>query len=519
MNDTGLIGDVLEAYERLILDAMRGDHTLFTTADGIERLWEVSVPLLEAPPPVRLYQPGSWGPKSIHQLVAPPCLAPAIRAGPGGARRRLRSKPPARRQRALDAVQQSPFKVKSITYLERHSAMPDLFDPLVAGDLHLPNRIVMAPLTRCRAGGRVPNDLMARYYEQRASAGLILSEATSVTPEGVGYPDTPGIWSDAQVEGWKRVTDKVHRAGGRIALQLWHVGRISDPVYLDGQKPVAPSAIAAAGHVSLVRPMKAFETPRALETSELVRVVDAYRRGAVNAKAAGFDGVEIHGANGYLLDQFLQDKTNQRTDAYGGSIENRARLMLEVTDACIDVWGAGRVGMHLAPRRDAHDMGDSTPLETFGHVARELGKRKIAFICAREHLGEDRLGPQLKKDLRGRLHRQREYRQGRRPDGSRCRRGGCCGVRKALHRQPGPAGAVQDGRVPERTPARNLLRARVGRLHRLPSPRGLTSKSQGAFAEWSLLDRVMLYFSSPHLAPEPVATTSMWEQSGYLDDK
>ena len=279
--------------------------------------------------------------------------------------------------------------------------MPDLFDPLIAGDFHLPNRIVMAPLTRCRAGGRIPNDLMAQYYEQRASAGLILTEATSVTPEGVGYPDTPGIWSEAQVEGWKRVTDRVHRAGGRIALQLWHVGRISDPVYLGGEKPVAPSAIAAAGHVSLLRPMKAFETPRALETSELVRVVENYRRGAANAKAAGFDGVEVHGANGYLLDQFLQDKTNQRTDSYGGSIENRARLMLEVADACIDVWGAGRVGMHLAPRRDAHDMGDSTPLETFGHVARELGKRKIAFICAREHLGEDRLGPQLKKIFGG----------------------------------------------------------------------------------------------------------------------
>ncbi len=276
--------------------------------------------------------------------------------------------------------------------------MPSLFDPLVAGDLHLPNRILMAPLTRCRAtgGDRVPNPLMAEYYRQRASAGLILSEATSVTPQGVGYPDTPGIWSDAQVEGWKRITDTVHGAGGRMMLQLWHVGRISDPIYLNGDKPVAPSAIAASGHVSLVRPLKSYETPRALETSELARVVEAYRHGAENAKKAGFDGVEIHGANGYLLDQFLQDKTNQRTDAYGGPIENRARLMLDVTDACIDVWGPGRVGMHLAPRRDSHDMGDSNPLETFGYVARELGRRRIAFICAREHLGDDRLGPQLK---------------------------------------------------------------------------------------------------------------------------
>jgi 2,4-dienoyl-CoA reductase-like NADH-dependent reductase (Old Yellow Enzyme family) len=276
--------------------------------------------------------------------------------------------------------------------------MTTLFDPLKVGALDLPNRIIMAPLTRARATGegRVPNNLMVEYYVQRASAGLILTEATSVTPMGVGYADTPGIWSDEQVAGWKKITDAVHEAGGRIVLQLWHVGRISDPVFLNGEAPVAPSSIKPAGHVSLVRPIKDYETPRALSLEEIPGVVAAYRKGAENAKAAGFDGVEIHGANGYLLDQFLQDKTNQRTDAYGGSIENRARLMLEVTDACIEVWGADRVGMHLAPRRDAHDMGDSTPLETFGYVARELGKRKIAFICAREAIGPDSLGPQLK---------------------------------------------------------------------------------------------------------------------------
>jgi 2,4-dienoyl-CoA reductase-like NADH-dependent reductase (Old Yellow Enzyme family) len=281
--------------------------------------------------------------------------------------------------------------------------MSTLFDPIQIGALRLPNRIVMAPLTRARAGGagRVPNALMAQYYEQRASAGLILSEATSVTPMGVGYADTPGIWSDEQVEGWKLVTEAVHRAGGRIVLQLWHVGRISDPVFLDGQAPVAPSAIKPAGHVSLLRPMKGYETPRALALEEIAEVVAAYRKGAENAKKAGFDGVEVHGANGYLLDQFLQDKTNQRDDIYGGAIENRARLMLEVTDACIDVWGADRVGMHLAPRRDSHDMGDSTPLETFGYVARELGKRGIAFICAREAIGDDRLGPALKQAFGG----------------------------------------------------------------------------------------------------------------------
>ena len=281
--------------------------------------------------------------------------------------------------------------------------MTTMFDPIKVGALELPNRIVMAPLTRSRAvgGGRVPNALMAEYYVQRASAGLILSEATAVTPMGVGYADTPGIWSDEQVEGWKLVTDAVHKAGGRIFLQLWHVGRISDPVFLDGALPVAPSAIQPKGHVSLVRPKRDYATPRALETAEIPAIVAAYRKGAENAKKAGFDGVEIHGANGYLLDQFLQDSTNQRSDQYGGSVENRARLMLEVTDACIEVWGADRVGMHLAPRRDSHDMGDSDPAATFGYVARDLGKRKIAFICAREAVGEDSLRPLLKKAFGG----------------------------------------------------------------------------------------------------------------------
>jgi N-ethylmaleimide reductase len=281
--------------------------------------------------------------------------------------------------------------------------MTTLFDPIKIGAFELPNRIVMAPLTRARAvgAGRVPNALMAEYYAQRASAGLILSEATSVTPMGVGYADTPGIWSEEQVAGWKKVTEAVHAAGGRIVLQLWHVGRISDPVFLDGAAPVAPSAIKPAGTVSLVRPKREYATPRALETHEIAGIVAAYRQGAENAKRAGFDGVEVHGANGYLLDQFLQDSTNRRTDGYGGPIENRARLMLEVADACIDVWGADRVGMHLAPRRDSHDMGDSTPAETFGYVARELGKRGIAFIFAREAVGEDSLGPLLKKEFGG----------------------------------------------------------------------------------------------------------------------
>ena len=280
--------------------------------------------------------------------------------------------------------------------------MITLFDPVTIGAWDLPNRIIMAPLTRARAGAeRIPNALMAEYYRQRASAGLIISEATSVTPMGVGYADTPGIWSSEQVHGWQLVTEAVHQAGGRILLQLWHVGRISDPMFLNGALPVAPSPIAAAGHVSLVRPLKPFVTPRALELEEIPGVIAAYRQGAENAQRAGFDGVEIHGANGYLLDQFLQDKTNHRQDAYGGPVENRARLMLEVTDAVISVWGSERMGMHLAPRGDAHDMGDSNSPATFGYVARELGRRRIAFICARESLGENRLGPQLKTAFGG----------------------------------------------------------------------------------------------------------------------
>jgi 2,4-dienoyl-CoA reductase-like NADH-dependent reductase (Old Yellow Enzyme family) len=280
--------------------------------------------------------------------------------------------------------------------------MTTIFDPITLGDLQLPNRVIMAPLTRCRADeGRVPNAMMAEYYVQRATAGLIISEATSVTPLGVGYPDTPGIWSDAQVRGWSNVTKAVHAAGGRIVLQLWHVGRVSHTSYLNGEAPVAPSAIAAKGHVSLVRPLADYPTPRALELAEIADVVDAYRQGAENAKAAGFDGVEVHGANGYLLDQFLQSSTNQRTDAYGGSLENRARLMLEVTDAVVEVWGAGRVGVHLSPRADAHDMGDDNLSETFTYVAKELGKRGIAFICSREHEASDSLGPQLKKAFGG----------------------------------------------------------------------------------------------------------------------
>src|SRR5690606_1316384 len=269
----------------------------------------------------------------------------------------------------------------------------------------LPNRIVMAPLTRCRAGeGRVPTAMTAEYYKQRSSAGLIIAEATSISPQGVGYPDTPGLWSREQVEGWKLVTAAVHEAGGRIIAQLWHVGRVSDPHFLGGGPPVAPSAIAMKGHVSLLHPRKPYDTPRALELSEIPGIIADYRKAAENALAAGFDGVEIHGANGYLPDQSLNDSTNLRTDSYGGPGENRARFMLEAVDAAIAVWGADRVRLHLSPRAREHDMGDSDPAGTYGHVARECRAKGIAFLFLREKTGEkDRLTPRLKEIFGGPL--------------------------------------------------------------------------------------------------------------------
>jgi 2,4-dienoyl-CoA reductase-like NADH-dependent reductase (Old Yellow Enzyme family) len=280
--------------------------------------------------------------------------------------------------------------------------IPNLLDPIQLGDLQLPNRVIMAPLTRLRGTvDHIATPIIAEYYAQRASAGLIISEGTPVDPLGVGYAQVPGIWSKEQTEAWKPITKAVHNAGGRIFAQIWHVGRISDPVFLKGQTPVAPSAIAAAGHVSHLQPERPFVTPRALTLEEVKGVVEAFRRGSQNAQDAGFDGVEIHGANGYLLDQFLQDGTNHRTDEYGGPIENRARLHLEVTDAAISVFGAGRVGMHLAPRSGVHGISDSNLPATFGYLATELGKKKIAFIAAREAVGPDSLGPTLKQQFGG----------------------------------------------------------------------------------------------------------------------
>jgi N-ethylmaleimide reductase len=258
----------------------------------------------------------------------------------------------------------------------------DLYSEYQLGPLHLPNRLVMAPMTRCRAGaGNVPTDTMARYYEQRASAGLIITEATQVAPEGVGYPNTPGIHTREQAEGWKRVTNAVHAAGGRIVAQLWHVGRISHPLFQqDGELPVAPSAIAPAGQIHTPEGPKPFVTPRALETDEIPAIVEQFRNGARLAKEAGFDGVELHGANGYLPDQFLRDATNRRTDAYGGTVENRARFLLEVVAGLTSVWGQDRVGVRLSPSGTFNDMKDSDPLATFGHAVRELDRLGIALL-------------------------------------------------------------------------------------------------------------------------------------------
>lgn len=282
--------------------------------------------------------------------------------------------------------------------------MPTLLDPIRIGAFDMPNRVVMAPLTRMRAfDQRIPGPMILEHYVQRASAGLILTEATSVSPQGVGYPNTPGLWSEQHVQGWTEVNAAVHAAGGRIVAQLWHVGRISDPSFHDGQPPVAPSAIAAEGHVSALRPKRPFPVPRALETVELPGIVEDVRKGAENARRAGFDGVELHAANGYLFDQFLHDGSNQRGDNYGGSIENRARFLLEAIDAILTVWPADRVGVHLNLMSSSHSMSDSDPRALFAYVAEQLDARKLAFIFGREALdrGDAALGPMVRAKFRG----------------------------------------------------------------------------------------------------------------------
>ena len=261
-----------------------------------------------------------------------------------------------------------------------------LFEPLAMGAIEAPNRVLMAPLTRGRSDqpGSIPNAMMATYYRQRASAGLIISEATGISREGLGWPAAPGVWSEEQVEGWKQVTRAVHEEGGRIVCQLWHMGRLVHPVFLNGAPPVSASATQAAGQAHTPEGRLDYQPARALPADEIARVVEDYRHAAANARAAGFDGVQLHGANGYLVDQFLRDGTNHRDDAYGGPPENRVRFLGEVLDALIGEWGGTRVGCRLSPNGETQGCDDSDPAATFGAAARAIEDRGLAFLELRE---------------------------------------------------------------------------------------------------------------------------------------
>ncbi len=260
-----------------------------------------------------------------------------------------------------------------------------LFDPIKLGAIDAPNRIVMAPLTRGRAGpGFVPNELARDYYRQRASAGLIISEATGISQEGLGWPSAPGLWTEAQVEGWKPVTDAVHAAGGRIVAQLWHMGRLVHSVFNDGKQPVSASATKGTGRAHTPVGRMDLEEARPLRLDEIPRVIADYVKAAENAKRAGFDGVQLHGANGYLIDQFLRDGSNLRDDDYGGPVENRIRLLREVTEALIDVWGKDRVAVRLSPNGETQGVDDSAPEKLFPAAAAALDTLGIAFLELRE---------------------------------------------------------------------------------------------------------------------------------------
>jgi N-ethylmaleimide reductase len=263
-----------------------------------------------------------------------------------------------------------------------------LFSTYQLGALTLPNRLIMAPLTRGRAGkDRIPNELMAEHYAQRASAGLIIAEATNISETAAGWNESPGIHNDAQVQGWQKVTEAVHNQGGRIYLQLWHCGRASHPDFQpNGETPVSSSAIAAVGDAHTAQGKKPYPVPRALDVSEIPGLIQDYVSATHRAQEAGFDGVEIHSANGYLLDQFLRDGVNQRTDAYGGSAENRSRLLGEVTEAVVKVWSADRVGVRLSPTSGFNDMRDSDPITTFTTAARSLNAFNLAYLHIMEAL-------------------------------------------------------------------------------------------------------------------------------------
>ena len=307
------------------------------------------------------------------------------------------------------------------------STATKLFEPYKLGPLTLPNRLVMAPLTRNRAlAGLVPNPLAVEYYSQRASAGLLVSEATQVSQQGQGYQDTPGIYSKEQVAGWRKVTDRVHERGGRIFLQLWHVGRISHvSLQENNQAPVAPSAIRAKGKTFVGGTFADVSEPRALALDEIPGIIESFRKGAANALAAGFDGVEVHGANGYLLEQFAKDGTNKRTDAYGGGIENRAKLMLEVSKAVAAEAGAERTGIRISPVTPANDISDSNPQPLYDYIVDQLSAQKLVYIHVVEGAtgGPRDIAPfdygSLRKRFKRRLHRQQRLRFRARQQGAR----------------------------------------------------------------------------------------------------
>ncbi|MEZ5707810.1 MAG: alkene reductase [Blastomonas sp.] len=263
--------------------------------------------------------------------------------------------------------------------------MPGLFDPIRLGDINCPNRMLMAPMTRCRANrDHVPTPIMGEYYAQRAAAGLIISEGTGVSREGLGTGFAPGIWTDEQTEAWKPVVEATHRAGGRIFCQLWHMGRISHSDFNNGEPPVSASATRTEGNIRTYEGKKAYETARALRLDEILRLIDDYGHAAENAKKAGFDGVQLHGANGYLIDQFIRSNSNLRDDDYGGPIENRIRLLGEVTQRLVDIWGQGRTSVRLSPNGDTQGADDATPNETFTAAAKLLSDIGIAFLELRE---------------------------------------------------------------------------------------------------------------------------------------
>jgi N-ethylmaleimide reductase len=290
--------------------------------------------------------------------------------------------------------------------VQQESFMPTLFDPIQLGDIAAPNRVLMAPLTRGRSRPvHVPiSDLKADYYTQRSGAGLIIAEATGISQEGLGWPAAPGIWSVEQVEAWKPVTEAVHQAGGRIILQLWHMGRLVHPDFLGGAQPVSSSAIMAPGMAHTVSGKQPYTEPRALRIDEIPRILDDYRRAATNAMAAGFDGVQLHAANGYLIDQFLRDGVNTRTDDYGGSIPNRIRLLSEVTTALVDSIGSGRVSVRLSPNGATQGADDSNPVALFTAAAAELDRIGIAFLELREQAPDGTFGatdvPRVSPDIR-----------------------------------------------------------------------------------------------------------------------